>query len=287
MKIKTILTLLAAVLVVASSWAQQIPAEVTVWARHYGGSVVYTYSVKNLGQRPISRFWIGMDIPDKTNGFAELTIAPKRINSTFWLSPDVGQSPAGWGVKVDYPEESSTFSLEWIEASYFAKLWPSAQSQEAPQPASGVRTIQPGAPLGGFVAVLPQEDLAYVRGHAMFSTDSGFAAVPLTRGDTSAPSIVLNVSRLNQNDTKGEWAIFKVAYDVSDNYDPLPTTDFQLFSTPAAAPGDIVADKNSAKAWNVKLRNVPGRVYTFRVQSADASGNVATQSYTYSVAQAR
>ena len=137
--------------------------------------------------------------------------------------------------------------------------------------------------LSGFAVTLPRDDLAYVRGHATFDTGRGFTSVPLTVGDTVAPTITLNVTRLNHNETKGQWAIFDVTYETSDNYDPLPTTEFQISSTPAATPGDIVTDKKGARAWNTKVRNVPGRVYTFQLQSTDASGNVAKKSYSYSI----
>lgn len=284
MKTKPMLIAFTLMLALVNTSAQETPAKVTVWAKHFGGQVLYTYDVHNLGTMPIARFRVGEKIsPDGMNGEAELTVAPLSTYSTFWLSPEVGQSPEGWGVSVNYPEESSTFSLEWIEASHFRQLWPSAPTNEAPRAVAGVRSIAPRSTLSGFGVALPQEDLAYVGGHASFATAAGFTSVPLTRGDATAPSITLNVNRLNQNETNGAWAIFKVTYDVSDNYDPLPTSDFHLSSSPVAAPGDVVMDKNSAKAWNVKLRNVPGRTYQFRVRSADASGNVATKTYSYSV----
>lgn len=264
--------------------AQPAPSSVTVWARHYGGQVLYSYQVQNLGAKPVGRFWIGKRIHDDgMNGAAELTIAPLSANSTFWLSSDVGQTPAGWGVAMSYVEESSTFSLECIEASYFSRLWPSAPLQDAPRPVPGGNAIQPGATLQGFAITLPQPDLAYVRGHASFATDNGFISVPMTLGDKAPPSVALNVVRLNQNDIKGQWAIFNISYEASDNYDPGPTTAFQLLSSPNAGAGDVVVEKNSANAWSAKVRNAPGRVYTFRVQSSDASGNAATKTYSYAV----
>lgn len=284
---KTLIMLLASMAVAACASAQVAPASVVVWARHYGGQVLYAYEVQNLGAKPVGRFWIGRKIAaDGMNGVAELNIAPLSTNSTFWLSSDVGQAPAGWGMAMNYLEESSAFSLECIEAGYFSRLWPSAPTQEAPRAVAGGSAIPPGATLGGFVITLPQADLAYVRGHATFSTDSGFSSVPMKPGDSAPPSIALNVARLNQNDVNGQWAIFNASYEVSDNYDPLPTTAFQLLSNPSAGVGEVVMEKNGAKAWSVKVRNIPGRLYTFHVQSSDASGNAATKTYTYAVAPA-
>lgn len=287
---KTMILMLASMLAVGGAWAQQPPATVTVWAKHYGGRVVYAYDVLNLSSKPMARFWIGRDIStDAMNGTAELSVAPVSTSPTFWLSPDVGQTPEGWGVSLNYPEESSTFSLECIEAGYYTQLWPSGSVQDAPRPAAGPRVVPPGAVLSGFVVTVPQDDLAYVRGHATFNTGHGFTSVAMTPGDTVAPTVTLNVARLNQNDTNGQWAIFNVTYEASDNYDPLPTTEFRLSSVPAAAPGDIVTDKKGARAWNMKVRNVAGRVYSFQVQSIDASGNVGNKSFTYAIpaAQAR
>jgi hypothetical protein len=284
---KTLMLLLISMAVGAGASAQPAPASVIVWARHYGGQVLYAYEVQNLSAKPMGRFWIGRDIAaDGMNGAAELTIAPLSANSTFWLSSDVGRAPAGWGVAINYAEESSIFSLECIEAGYFTRLWPSAPTQDAPRAVVGGNAIQPGATLGGFVVALPQDDLRYVRGHATFSTDSGFFSVPMTPGDKTPPSIAMNVIRLNQNGTNGQWAIFNVSYEVSDNYDPSPTTAFQLLSSPSADLGEVVMEKDNANAWSVKVRNIPGRLYTFRVQSSDASGNAATKTYAYAVAPA-
>jgi hypothetical protein len=74
------------------------------------------------------------------------------------------------------------------------------------------------------------------------------------------------VDRLNQNDGRGSWAIFDVKYSASDNYDPGPVCSFEpITANQPVARGDIVVDKNKSSAWNVKLRNVPGRTYTLRV----------------------
>lgn len=277
---------LAFLAVAASAAAQAGPASVTVWARHHGGQVIYSYQVQNLGANPVGRFWIGRKISaDGMTGVAELNIAPVSAYSTSWLSADVAQAPAGWGMAISYPEESSLFSLECIEANHFRQLWPSAPKQDAPAPVAGGSAIPPGATLAGFVVTLPQGDLAYVRGHATFAGERGFVSVPMTQGDRAPPSIALNVARVNQNDTRGQWAIFNVSHEVTDNYDPFPTTAFQVLSSPSAGMGEVVMEKNDSRAWSVKVRNIPGRLYTFRVQSSDASGNTATGTYAYAVEQ--
>lgn len=266
-----------------TAFAQSPPMAVTAWAKHFGGRIVYTYDVQNLGAAPLSRFWIGSSAgTDGKPGVAELSVSPASANSSFWLSADVSQSPEGWGVLLDYPGESSTFSLQWVEAGYFFSLWPKAPRLEAPQPPTTSRDIASGATATGFTVALPAADIAYVRGHAAVFAGDGWVSVPLRRGDLIAPSVSLTVSRLNQNGANGEWAIFEVAYAATDNFDPLPTTDFSVLSMPSAAPGDVLVSR-AASAWNVKLRNVPGRVYTLRAQSIDASGNIGFKTYTYAV----
>lgn len=287
MKLQLHLAVVAA-LAVAPCFAQTSSAvTVTAWGQHYGGNVLYKYDVRNTGAAPIKRFLVGHNPGEASGAGAELSVVPNRLGNTFWLPSDVARSPAGWGVMLAPAEEKEKFSLEWIEAGYFSQLWPKARpSAEAPRVIPGTTGILPGATASEFSVTLPRTDTGYVSGHATVDVGDALATVQMVKGDDTAPTISLNVERVNQNDFRGTWAIFSVRYSVVDNYDLGPVSTFEPISAsqPISA-GDIVTEKNTANAWNVKLRNVPGRVYTFSVRAFDASGNIAVKQYQYSVAR--
>lgn len=269
------------------SFAQLLPTgpvKVTAWGQHYGGQVIYRYQVQNLGQSPIKRFSVG-DYTGETDGRAELTVAPKPISNstTFWLSSEVTSSPEGWGVSVDYPEESATFSLDWIEGGYFRELWPQAPyTPYTPTILKKDNGIPPGMTWDKFSVTVPVADFAYVTGHATIYNNN-LINVPIAKGDNIPPSINLTVTRLNQNDGNGTWAIFDVKASATDNYDPAPTLVFEpVSSNKMLQNGDIVIASNN-KAWNVKLKNIPGKTYQFKFTSMDASGNTTVKTYDYAV----
>lgn len=267
-------------------FAQSAAAPVKVTARgvHYSGQVVYSYQVQNLGQSAIRRFMVG-HYNDEKNGRAELTVAPRAMpgGASFWLPSPIVTSPNGWGAKIVYPEESPTFFIEWIEAKYFKQIWPQApQTSGAPYALQSDNGIPQNAAWDQFKVTLPKEDYAYVDGHVTVEYGGDLINVPITKEDTTPPTIDLNVTRLNQNDERGTWAIFKVEVAVSDNVDPAPQLVF------ASTPGDddVVVSKD-AKAWNFKLKNVPGKSYQFKFVATDASGNTSTRTFDYSVSHKR
>lgn len=45
----------------------------------------------------------------------------------------------------------------------------------------------------------------------------------MAKGDNKAPQINIAAQRINQNDGRGEWAIFQIRTDVVDDFDPNPT----------------------------------------------------------------
>ena len=259
-----------------------VPVKVTSWGRHYGGQVVYSYQVQNDANEPVKQLLVG-HFPDPIRGRAELSEVPAGKRMNFWLTSEGSRSPSGWGALLVYPEESDTFYINWTEASYFYKLWPGAPAAaDAPAPVPGNVGIPPGSTENGFVAMVPVEDLAYVKGHATVVFASRSVNVELIPGDTVPPLVTLNVNRVNQNATNGEWAIFNVAFSVVDNFDLSPSSNFEILTSSAPAVGDIVLNKNNAAAWNVKVKNMPGQTYTFRLTASDASGNVAVKDWGYS-----
>ena len=276
--------------VFASAQQGAATARVIAWGYHLGGRTVYTYEVQNLHTKPIYEVVIGHYPPvGDSDGRAELSIEPVGNRSGFVLNSEGARRPDGWGALLVHPEESSTFWINWTEATYFMKLWPgSPPHPDFPVPSPiGHRGIMPGATERGFVAILPSDDLAYVKGHATVQFDDESINVPLVAGDPIPPSLTLEVRRVNQNDSKGEWAVFSIHYSALDNHDPEPKVQFEVLASPQVASGDIVMDKNNAKAWNVRLRNVPGTTYTLRATAMDASGNSSMKDHAYSVETAR
>jgi hypothetical protein len=277
----------------ALAFAQQVSAlaKVTAWGQRLGSRTVYSYQVQNFGAQPIKQVLIGLRAPsDEGDGQAELSVKPVGNRSNFWLVPEGARYPEGWGALLVFPEESATFYINWTEGAYFRKLWPGAAPDPGtPFPIPGNQGVLPGTTLSGFVAVLPSDDFAYVKGHATLVYDGpGYdVTVPITAGDPTPPSLILNVDRVNQNDSKGEWAVFSVHYSASDNHDPEPKVQFEVVASPPGASDDIVMDKSNAKAWNVRLRNVPGTTYSFRATAVDASGNLSTKDQAYAVGATR
>lgn len=287
MKLQQHLSVIAALTIVPCLVQATTAVKVTAWGQHYGGQLIYKYDVQNTSADPIKRFLVGHNPGDASTAGPELSVVPIRVGNTFWLPPDVARSPSGWGALLAPAEEKEKFSIEWIEAGYFSQLWPKARpSAESPRVVPGATGILPGYTVSEFAVTLPRIDTGYVSGHATVDFGNALATVQMVKGDAIPPAIVLNVERVNQNDVRGAWAIFQVRYSVSDNYDPGPVSALEPINAnqPVAA-GDIIAEKNNSNAWNVKVRNVPGRTYTFSVRAFDASGNTALKQYQYSVAR--
>jgi hypothetical protein len=272
----------------ASVFAQpQNPFTVIATAQHYGGRVVYSYEVTNRSGVPVSRFLLGFLLPTKVDGAAQLSVVPRGGTTThsLWLSPEVVARPVGWGASLEFPDESDTFAIEWVEASYSRKLWPGSPTIEfSPTRSETGLPLAPGTTSNQFSVSVPQVDAMYVNGVVAVDLGTRMVNVPIIKKDQVAPEIRLNVNRLNQNEGNGRYAIFDVRATASDNIDPAPELSMEPVSADTAlAPDDVVQDKNSNNAWNLRLRNVPGRTYTLTFRALDASGNSSVNTYSYKV----
>lgn len=278
-----ILLSLMSATVLSSATAQGAPAaQVTAWGRHQGGQVVYEYEVRNLSNQPVRRLLVGHD---PSAGAAELSVLPATTPGSHWLSSSAATRPAGWGTRISFPEESATFFVDWIEATYFKELWPQAPSDtDSPAPVPGGTGIPGGTASRAFSVSVPVVDAAYVSGHASIAVNDDLINVLMQKGDATPPTIDASATRVNQNAGDGEWAIFDVQASVSDNYDPAPEMTFApITANQSIAPNDVVVSQKSSRAWNLKLRNIPGRTYQLKWVAKDASGNTSTKTYDYSV----
>lgn len=285
---KKLIFLLTALAVLATGAASAQPKAnviVTGWGMHYGGKVIYRYQVRNSSSGPVMSVVIG-HYPSTSDGKAELSVAPDSADNSLVIPADVAARPKGWGVLIRYAEESNNFSLEWVEASYFKRLWPGAPTiTDGPIATSGNNSIPPGATWDNFSVSLREVDPGYVTGHASIDVGDDFINVPIQKGDVIPPDLTLSVQRVNQNEGNGHWAIFNIKASAKDNYDPAPTLVFApVTANQPLLLGEVSIDGGSGN-WKVKLRNVSGRTYRLLFTSDDASGNTATRTFEYVVAR--
>jgi hypothetical protein len=256
------------------------PVVITAWGMHYGGQIVYRYQVQNFGSVPISKFIIGLYQPVTEDGFAELSVLPKSNDSSFWLPQHVARRPDGWGALLVFPEESETFAIEWVEAAYHRKIWPQGgKGDSAPVARVPPIFVPPQGALDTFSVTLPEADFNYVTGHASVDYGDQTLTIPIQKGDSTPPTISVNVKRVNQNDGNGNWAILEIEASSKDNYDPNPTLVFEpVLANQPLQNGDVIVDAKRG-GWKVKLKNMAGRTYQLKLSSQDASGNKSTRSF--------
>lgn len=260
------------------------PVKITGWGLHYGGQVVYRYQVQNFGNNPVKQFITGLYQPLTEEGRAELSVLPRMNDSSFWLAPNIAERPDGWGVALIFPEESATFAIEWIEAGYDKQLRPLAPKVEG---AATARippfVILPNETSNAFSVALREPDFSYVTGHAQVDYGDQTLTIPIQKGDSTPPTISVNVKRVNRNEGNGNWALLEVEASSRDNYDPNPTLVFEPVSAnQVLQSGDVIIDAKRG-GWKVKLRNMAGRTYDLKFTSQDASGNTSTSTFKHPV----
>ncbi len=282
----------ASLLAVASPLiAQSQNVEIKAWAQHVGGAVVYRYELKNLSNSRVNRVILGQ-FTNSSGGRAELSVQPIISSSddgSRWLPMDVATSPGGWGVAMTFPEESTTFSLEWIDADLNARLWPMApRTVNAPVSTGADATIAPGVTSSEFSVRVPKPDQAYVTGSATVGFTVGSTNIPLVKGDSVPPSLRLSVSRDDQTGVftppgaSGGWTSLIVSATLTDNYDPAPTVELSVLSGGMTAEPGAVSISRQGLKWRVALKNSPGQTFELRFRAEDASGNSAMESITHS-----
>ena len=272
--------------------AQAAPVTVTAWGLHRGGWVVYKYQVKNMGAHPINKFYIGFYPPTgSADGASELTVGPYYPGGTsLWLPPSVSQSPAGWGVSLDYAEESATFALEWVEAGFYRSMWPGAQEPGIPIAQNPPNVMPPGATWDQFSVTLPKPDYAYVQGHAYMFYGDKEVTVQMVKGDTTPPTLSVSLSPATLWPPNDKLVSITAAITVKDDYDPEPEIKLEsITASEMLATGDIqdaqpgTDDRQFSLAAKRAGTNLAGRVYTVTYSATDASGNKATASATVTV----
>jgi hypothetical protein len=287
-------TLLAFASLLSSNYAvaqTDPPVRVFAWGMHFGGQIVYKYRVQNLGNYPIDRIAIGFYPPTATaDGAAELSIAPfYPEGKTMWLPPRVSQSPAGWGVNLSFPDESATFALDWIEASHYRRMRPKANHPDIPVAQNPPNIMLPGATWDQFSVTLPEPDKAYINGHANFSYGNNDVTVQMEKGDTTPPTLTVNLSPTTPPETDKLTPI-TATITVKDDYDPQPEIKLDSIAVNEVyAPNDIqdaslgTDDRQFLLKAEQEGKNPLGRIYTVQYSATDGSGNTSIATATVTV----
>jgi hypothetical protein len=256
------------------------PITVTAWGMHHGGWVVYKYQVKNLGTLPIDNFFIGYYPPSSTaDGDTELSVVPYYPGGkSLWLPSSVSQSPSGWGVFLSYPEESATFALRWVEAAWYRKHQPGDQYSDVPIAQNPPNVMPAGATWDQFSVTLPKPEYSYVQGHANLFYGHNEITVQMEKGDSIAPTLKLEIEKVRRED---RFSTLHIEAEAKDNYDPQPDVTLEaITANQPIYPGEVKAGIGTNER-QIKLRNVPGRIYQISYAAIDASGNKTVKTISY------
>jgi hypothetical protein len=266
------------------------PVTVIAWGMHYGGWVTYKYQVKNLGTLPIDDFSIGFYPPtDTADGNAELTVGPYYPGGkSLWLPPSVAQSPVGWGVYLDFPDESATFSLRWVEAGHYKNMWPKAHGADMPVAQYPPIIMPAGAIWDQFSVTLPKPDYAYVQGHAYMFYGDNELTVQMVKGDTTPPSLTVNLSPAMLWPPNDKLVSVTAAITVKDDYDPLPEIKLESITANEVLGNEDIKDAQFGTDDRLFLLKADrhlkaGRIYTVTYSATDGSGNKTMASATVTV----
>lgn len=108
-------------------------ADVSVYAHSLNGKTAYTYTIENIGTKPILGFSIGFD---HDTGKSELN--DKHLLSVM--------SPGSWRARVIYLEDSPYYEIRW-------------------EPKSTMKTLQPRSIKSGFTVVVENANPQFLNVH--------------------------------------------------------------------------------------------------------------------------
>ena len=263
--------------VAGSAWALD-PVNVSAYAEHYGGKLVYHYRVSNNSPYNVAVVRIGYDTKndeDNNNDVWELRELPSGWDFNTGIPPASATSPLGWHVYVITLEESEVFGINW-----------KVIDDNSPR-------LLPGQTFTGMSVTLDKADVNYINGHATIIYNNKPYPVrltyPIERLDKTPPSLTVTLSPNTLR--KNEKHVPIVAkFTVKDDYDPQP--EIKLVSITA----NEVLEKEDIKGaligtddrqFQLKAeregKNKAGRIYTITYSATDGSGNKSTASATVTV----
>lgn len=284
---KTHSALVAVALAFSQGTSAQPSVQIIASGQHYGGKVVYRHQVVNGSTAPIKRIVLGQRLDDAGDGDLQLTEMPRGgTTSSFWLPAESVGRPSGWGAKFVFADGNERFAIEIVDAKFYRDRFPRSPAglENAPAAGPSEQPILPGQTTNALFVVVDKIDAAYVSGSVTVEAGDSVFTASIIKRDVTPPELSIIAERVNANEGRGQWALFNVKASVTDNEDPSPLlVTSPVVANGSLAPGDVLLEKNSHSAWNLRLRNVPGRKYTMTFRAFDASGNRTEKSFEYLV----
>jgi hypothetical protein len=235
-------------------------AAVSVYKQVLTQQVVYTYTVTNKGDRPITALSVGFDF---YRGVADLSgTVPTQLGS-----------PAGWSARGITVEESDAYELRW-------------ENPQAP--------IEPGQTVSGFSVTVPAEDARFVQSHWTVLVDgppvhaSSVLQPSAAPVDTIPPVVQVTLSPTALWPPNGKLVTVQASVTATDNLDgPVQASLVSVTCNECADPAaDIVGVDIGGGSQEFMVRAArlgkrkEGRVYTVTYKATDQAGNTGTGSAT-------
>jgi hypothetical protein len=238
-------------------------AAVSVYKQATANQVVYTYTVTNKGERPITALSIGFDfyrgVPDLSGN------VPTQLDS-----------PAGWTARAITVEESDTYELRW-------------ENPQAP--------ILPGQTVSGFSVTVPGEDPRFATSHWTVLVDgppvhaSALLQASSAPVDTVPPVLQVTLTPNTIWPPNGKMVTVHATVTATDNLDgPVQASLVSVTCNECADPAsDIAGADIGAGSQDFEVRAArlgkrkDGRVYTVTYKATDQAGNTGTGSATVTV----
>lgn len=249
--------------------------EVSAYAEHFGGNIVYRYIVKNNSQFEIGRVAIGR-VEDKTGAEdpPELTVNPvgDGVERASFTHPGVA-APVNWDGYVSgsemYPDK---ISIEWTLSD------------------NSIHYFMPGQTWKNFSVTLPTYDNSYLTSHfsVIFSNVKKAADLHFTGSinavDVVRPTLSVSLTPSVLWPANNKLVPVTATITVKDNYDPNPAVKLESITANEPLTAGDVADAaigTDDRSFSLMAANptLP-RSYTVTYSATDGSGNKTLASAT-------
>jgi len=251
--------------------------KVDVFARHQASKIVYTYRAVNKFPQTIDSVTIGLDSKndeDPNNDTWELVELPSDWHSKLGIPAASSNSPTGWKVSMNNPENGETHSILW-----------EVINDRSP-------ALLGGQTLARMSITLDQPDINYLTSHATVHFTNRIPAtitVPIEQLDFTPPTLEVALSPNTLRPADGKLIPINVTFTVKeDDYDRLPAIKLEsITANEPLEPDDIRDASYGIDDRYIKLRAHHNfwtdRVYTVIYSATDASGNQTLASATVTV----
>lgn len=254
----------------------QPPVNVSVYAEHRSGKIVYHYRVANNSQDNIAVVRIGYNDDDDNNTF-ELLEPPTGWPLTESIPPASATSPFGWHVYVITTEDGQPHAVSWETID-----------DNSPR-------LYPSQTFTGMSVTVDNADANYIAGHAFIRFPEKHQkptslTVPLEKLDTTPPKLSVTLSPATLWPPNNKLIPVAATITVQDDYDPESEIKLESITANETLAGDDIQDaqlQTDDRSFSLAAKregsNPAGRIYTVTYSATDASGNKATASATVTV----